>query len=88
MGEGRSKRELEQSRTGVVRDKGGPEGQENELKSSPSRGQRVWASLGRARDHAWEGTKESFGVMLAEMHSSEIWTLKRPHPAARQDLQW
>ena len=27
-------------------------------------------------------------LILAELHSSDIWTLKRPHPAARQDPRW
>ena len=34
-----------------------------------------------------EGNRESMGVPIAEMHSSENWALKRPHPKARKDTQ-
>ena len=44
--------------------------------------------LACATDNEREGNKVSMGVILAEIQSSEIWTVKTPHPAARQDPQW
>ena len=54
------------------------------MKSATVSGERVQASLLCATDPEREGNKESIGMILVEMHSSEIWTLKRTHPAARQ----
>ena len=65
-----------------------PYGKEIEFNSPFFRGGRVQASLGCATDHEWEGNKESKGMIIAELHNSEIWTLRRPHPAAWQDAQW
>ena len=72
----------------MVRENEVPLGEENELKSAYVRGGRVKASLECASDHERESNKESMGMIIAEMHSSEIWTLKGPHFAARQDPEW
>ena len=52
----------ERTGTGVVRDKRGCCGE---------------VYLRCARDYNSEGTKEATGVILAEMHGNEIWTLMR-----------
>ena len=58
------------------------------MKSAAVRGARVQAALGFPTDDEREGNRESMGVIIAEIHSGENWTLKRPHPKATQDPQW
>ena len=58
------------------------------LKSACFWGGCVQVSLGCATDHEREGNRKSMGMLIAEMYSSEIWTLRKPCPKNKHDPQW